>query len=89
MLKKIRRHFKVYLTKKYFEKHKEKKTGNCKRCGNCCKIWYKCPFLEFKSKEATCKIYKHRPAVCRIFPLNRKDLEEISTKCGFHFEKSL
>ena len=87
MIKKIKRHLNVYLRGKHLaKKHKHARKGDCVRCGSCCKIWYRCPFLGETVNGAFCKIYNFRSTVCRVFPSMKKDLEEVSCKCGFKFD---
>jgi hypothetical protein len=64
------------------------RTGDCNRCGACCKILFACPFLlEAEDGTFTCRVYDHRPASCRLFPMVPADLREVE-RCGFTFEKS-
>src|SRR3982750_478 len=60
--------------------------GECNRCGACCEILYKCPFLK---KEAdgtgTCGIYEDRPNACRYFPIDQRDLREVRGSCSYYF----
>ena len=60
--------------------------GECNRCGACCEILFKCPFLK-KHRDGTtsCGIYKDRPSQCRLFPLDRRDLQEVRGTCSFYF----
>jgi len=88
LIKKIRRHLNVLLRRKHLEKkHRHTRNGDCKRCGNCCKIWFRCPFLIETDEGAACKIYSSRPMVCRVFPLMKRDLEEVRFRCGFKFDE--
>ena len=51
--------------------------GECNRCGACCKILFKCPFLGTDAEgQYTCRIYQHRFSQCRLYPLHAKDLLE-------------
>jgi hypothetical protein len=60
--------------------------GECNRCGACCEILFKCPFLKKHWDNTTsCGIYEDRPNQCRLFPLNKKDLEEVHGSCSFYF----
>ena len=63
-----------------------KRRGECTRCGACCKILVRCPFLEEQDGEYSCQIYGEHFAQCRIFPLTEKDLREIDEDCGYYFE---
>ncbi|PYS79326.1 MAG: hypothetical protein DMF67_09400 [Acidobacteria bacterium] len=60
--------------------------GDCNRCGACCEILFKCPFLK-KHRDGTtsCGIYEDRPSQCRLFPLDRRDLAEVRGTCSFYF----
>lgn len=65
--------------------------GECNRCGACCEILFKCPFLK-KNMDgtSTCGIYEDRPNQCRLFPLEKRDLEEVRGTCSFYFiEKTI
>lgn len=60
--------------------------GECNRCGACCEILFKCPFLKKHSDGATtCGIYEDRPNQCRLFPIEKRDLEEVRGTCSFYF----
>ena len=60
--------------------------GECNRCGACCEILFKCPFLK-KQRDGTtsCGIYEDRPNQCRLFPIEKRDLEEVRGTCSFYF----
>ncbi len=60
--------------------------GDCNRCGACCEILFKCPFLKkHDDGTTTCGIYEDRPNQCRLFPIDRRDLEEVRGSCSFYF----
>ena len=75
-----------------FRKHeveeavREMRRGECNRCGACCEILFKCPFLK-KHRDGTtsCGIYEDRPNQCRLFPIEKRDLEEVRGTCSFYF----
>ena len=60
--------------------------GDCNRCGACCEILFKCPFLK-KHGDGTssCGIYENRPNNCRLFPLDHRDLAEVRGTCTYYF----
>ncbi len=60
--------------------------GDCNRCGACCELLFKCPFLK-KQDDGTslCGIYEDRPNQCRLFPITRRDIEEVRGTCSFYF----
>lgn len=63
--------------------------GECTRCGACCEILFKCPFLKKHPDGMTsCGIYEDRPNQCRLFPIDNRDIEELGERrkdCGFYF----
>lgn len=60
--------------------------GDCNRCGACCEILFKCPFLKkHDDGTSTCGIYEDRPNQCRLFPITRRDLQEVRGTCSFYF----
>ncbi len=60
--------------------------GECNRCGACCEILFKCPFLKRQDDNSTaCGIYEDRPNQCRLFPIDKRDLEEVRGTCSFYF----
>ena len=60
--------------------------GECNRCGACCEILFKCPFLKkHMDGTTTCGIYEDRPNQCRLFPIDKRDLEEVRGSCSFYF----
>src|SRR4051812_40560791 len=62
------------------------RTGECNRCGACCEILFKCPFLKKHGDgTTTCGIYEDRPNQCRLFPIEQKDLREVRGQCSFYF----
>jgi Fe-S-cluster containining protein len=90
---KIRRTITVYLKPQKRENHLSRRSGECRRCGACCELMFSCPALEKNNGTSMCKIYSHRPTVCKTFPLNEKDLKDRDLvkpqqKCGFYFNGS-
>ena len=60
--------------------------GECNRCGACCEILFKCPFLKKQDDGTTaCGIYEDRPNQCRLYPIEKRDLEEVRGQCSFYF----
>jgi uncharacterized protein len=63
-----------------------RRNGECNRCGACCKILFRCPFLaEDDEGQYTCRIYEKRFSQCRLFPLHAEDLREVE-ECSYTFE---
>ena len=83
---KIRRFFRTYLYTKANERLLSKRKGECTRCGACCKILFRCPFLKEENDQYSCGIYGQHFNQCRIFPLVPQDLKELEQPCGFSFD---
>ena len=64
----------------------ERRKGECTRCGACCMILVRCPFLDETDGEYSCQIHGKHFAQCQIFPLTPKDIEEVEAECGYYFE---
>jgi hypothetical protein len=75
----LRRRYLWYLRRKEVMEARKKRDGQCVRCGSCCGH---CIFHDPKNKR--CRIYGLRPSICRMFPLNKQDVEDAKT-CGFSF----
>ena len=84
---KVRRFIQAKLIKQDNEALLAKRQGECNRCGACCKILFRCPFLGTDDKgEYTCTIYEKRFAQCRLFPLHARDLLELEEQCSYTFD---
>src|SRR5258705_2282534 len=60
--------------------------GECNRCGACCELVFKCPFLKKQSDGTSlCGIYENRPNSCRLFPLEQRDIQEVRGSCTYDF----
>ena len=66
----------------------ETRSGDCHRCGSCCELIYRCPFLGRDSQKLPyCRIYGDlRPANCHNYPFDVIDSE--IEKCGYRFKKA-
>ncbi|MFH1835002.1 MAG: hypothetical protein ABH851_02310 [Methanobacteriota archaeon] len=58
------------------------RVGECRLCGGCCRLPFKCLFL---SKKNTCFIYTIRPPQCRKYPRTRDD-KTFCPDCGFTWD---
>src|SRR5262245_7042142 len=60
--------------------------GECNRCGACCELVFKCPFLK-KSADGTslCGIYENRPNSCRLFSIEKRDILKVRGTCSYYF----
>src|SRR5215210_3329461 len=83
---KLRRFVSVNFRKEEVVAQLALRRGECNRCGACCEILFKCPFLK-KHRDGTtsCGIYEDRPNQCRLFPIEKRDLEEVRGTCSFYF----
>ena len=64
----------------------ETRQGECHRCGLCCELIYKCPFLGKDQENLPyCRIYGDlRPANCKNYPFDVTDSE--IDQCGYSFK---
>jgi uncharacterized protein len=87
---KIRRFFRANVYTAKNEELLARRQGECNRCGACCKILVRCPFLiEEQPNEYKCGIYGEHFNQCRIFPLVPQDLLEIEESCTYTFADSV
>ena len=83
---KLRRFLRTNLRKQEVIEALALRRGECNRCGACCEILYKCPFLKKEEDgTGTCSIYEDRPNACRYFPIDKRDLREVRGSCSFYF----
>src|SRR4051812_1767379 len=86
-LRKARRFYLGTFRPEYIKKSiAENRKGDCHRCGACCELIYKCPFLGKDSQSLPyCRIYGDlRPTNCRSYPFDKIDSE--IAQCGFSFD---
>lgn len=86
ILRKIRRFYLGTFRPEYVRRSIEtQRKGECQRCGLCCELIYKCPFLGKDANNLSyCRVYGDlRPASCRIYPFDAIDSEV--PECGFRF----
>lgn len=76
----LRRRYLWYFRRQEVLNNRSRLKGGCARCGHCCGH---CIFND--RKHGRCRIYKHRPDICRLFPLTADDIKNIPT-CGFTFK---
>jgi hypothetical protein len=68
--------------------------GECLRCGACCRLLHRCPFLKTDNGLAVCIIHTQRPFNCSIFPVDWRDLADRDqvaphAPCGYSFPKEM
>lgn len=83
---KLRRNFLCTFHKKEVIDNLKFRHGECLQCGRCCELLFKCPFLVKNGQGTKCLIYNIvRPNSCKMFPIDRRDIEEVNFKCGYYF----
>ena len=85
---KIRRFWLVHFRKQYVQTQLLIRQGDCQQCGSCCNLLFTCPTL---TKQGKCLVYGAcRPSVCKVFPIDQRDIEEIRLcggDCGYRFDR--
>ncbi len=59
------------------------RSGECTRCGRCCRLLFKCPFLRNGNQ---CRIYGKRIKNCSRFPIDSRDTAHIGCNYAFPVE---
>lgn len=89
---KMRRLFTVRFRPDATRKQVSTRGGNCLQCAACCKLIFRCPWLDHSNH---CRVYhsKIRPLVCAHFPVNRHDIADVAIssgrQCGYSFKQEL
>ncbi len=84
---KTRRFVQTSLLRRDMAPQLAKRHGECNRCGACCKILFRCPFLTTDAEgKYSCRIYQQRFASCRVYPVHAGELREIEGDCSYTFE---
>ena len=86
---KIRRFCLVHFRPRYVEASIALRRGQCDRTGACCKLLFTCPAYA-THPIPTCRIHRYRPRVCRMFPIDERDIRDRNIvspdhPCGFSF----
>ena len=82
---KIRRFYKATFRTREVADLLQLRHGDCNRCGRCCKILFRCPFLREEGDQYSCRIYGHHFAACKLFPIEPRDLLELGGECTYYF----
>jgi len=87
---KLRRQYLVLFRPGYVQSSLERRRGECDRSGACCVLMYHCAFLREDADQPGCRIYRVRPKVCSVFPIDERDLRDRDLimpdhPCGFSF----
>jgi hypothetical protein len=87
VLRKVRRFYLGTFQPKYIQNSiATTRQGECHRCGLCCELVYRCPFLGKDSENLPyCRVYGDlRPANCKNYPFDVTDSE--IQQCGYSFK---
>ena len=83
---KLWRFYLVHFRKTYVLAQLSRRAGSCRQCGTCCALAVSCPLL---TRDKLCAVYgKCRPQVCRVFPIDQRDIDEVAAHggcCGYYF----
>ena len=88
---KARRFYLVHFNKKYVRRSIERRHGQCSRCGSCCRLMFKCRYLNNGGDDYECVVHGRRRKNCQVFPIDERDIadrDRVSTDgpCGYVFE---
>ncbi len=87
---KVRRFYLAHFRPACVRESLARRVGHCNRTGACCRLMFTCPLLDQKAEPVRCTIHEIKPKVCRLFPIDERDLRDrdlISPDrpCGFSF----
>jgi hypothetical protein len=93
-LGKLRRTYLHTLHRGYIRRNLARRTGECARCGACCKLMFTCPYLDTSGQKSACTRHHMRWWNCKIFPVDERDLKDRDMihghgACGYHFDPPL
>ena len=78
---KLRRAWSSAFGRRYIVEQHSRRRGGCQRCGSCCRLVFRCPFL---TRQNECSIYGLvRPPSCVDFPIDARDVQDAGGRCGF------
>ena len=78
----------------YIQRSLSQRSGECRRCGACCQLAWRCRCLHKDGGIPSCRIHKlPRPPNCRAFPIDPRDIADRdliapNTPCGFSWVKT-
>jgi len=87
---KFRRFTQTTLQKRLVQRSLAQRTGECVRCGACCRLAFECVFLMKSGSRTTCLIHKLKPDNCKFFPITPMDIADRDkvrpgVPCGYRF----
>jgi hypothetical protein len=86
----LRRMYLATFRPAYVRRSLARRVGHCNRTGACCHLMLTCPLLDERSDPVRCRIQDFKPSVCRLFPIDERDLRDRDiiapdTPCGYSF----
>ncbi|MDK1031809.1 MAG: phosphatidylserine decarboxylase family protein [Planctomycetia bacterium] len=81
---KVRRFVLSQTRRRYVEAAIAQRKGACVRCGQCCSLVWRCPYLADGNQ---CRIYDKRFKPCDNFPIDYWDLRWAVVPCGHKFDR--
>ncbi len=86
----LRRMYLATFRPAYVRESLGRRVGDCNRTGACCRLMFTCPILDVKSEPVRCRIHAHKPSVCKLFPIDERDLRDRDiiapdSPCGYSF----
>ena len=89
----LRRFYLAHFRKDCVAQMRSLREGECKRCGNCCRLVVKCIFLRHRDGQAACARYGSHPPNCSLFPFDQRDVDDVKAvapdaACGFSFRST-
>ncbi len=79
----VRRQYLCRLRPGYVTRTRTRRRGECRQCGSCCQLTFRCPFWQ---DDGLCSHYDRRTRTCRDFPVDARDLRLTRVPCGYWFE---
>jgi hypothetical protein len=88
---KVRRCYLGVFRRGYIRANVARRRGECRRCGACCQLAFRCGALQNHEHVTACQFHKYRPLNCRVFPIDERDLADRDLiapdqPCGFRFD---
>ena len=80
-----RRQYLCRLRPRHVERRRLDRRGECRQCGSCCDLTFRCPFLTMENR---CNHYDRRMRTCRDFPIDALDLRLSRVPCGHYYESA-
>jgi len=88
---KLRRAYIHAINRDYLRRNHARRRGECECCGACCKLMFRCPYLNEGDDGTSCVRHGTRWENCRAFPIDERDIADrdlVSPNgpCGYSFK---